>query len=84
MGLLRQVMPMMPRDKPCHILGIADPATLPQLVPFGCDTFDSCYPTRAGRHGTMLTPMGNVRVVSGARVWRGSLDPGAGFCDVWG
>ncbi|RMZ52483.1 hypothetical protein APUTEX25_003626 [Auxenochlorella protothecoides] len=64
-GLLRQVMPMMPRDKPCHILGIADPATLPQLVPFGCDTFDSCYPTRAGRHGTMLTPMGNVRVISG-------------------
>lgn len=61
--LLQGVMPMMPRDKPCHILGIADPATLPRLVPLGCDTFDSCYATRAGRHGTMLTPNGNVRVV---------------------
>lgn len=67
-GLLSGVMPMMPRDKPCHILGIADPATVPHLVPLGCDTFDSCYPTRAGRHGTMLSKRGNVRIVSVAQV----------------
>jgi len=36
-----------------------------QLVEFGCDTFDSCYPTRVGRHGTMLTNKGPLRVVSG-------------------
>lgn len=36
----------------------------PQLVTYGCDTFDSCYPTRVGRHGTMLTKDGPLRVVS--------------------
>lgn len=35
-----------------------------QLVTYGCDTFDSCYPTRVGRHGTMLTKDGPLRVVS--------------------
>lgn len=35
-----------------------------QLVTYGCDTFDSCYPTRVGRHGTMLTRDGPLRVVS--------------------
>ncbi|GAB4820870.1 hypothetical protein N2152v2_007916 [Parachlorella kessleri] len=63
--LLEQLMPRMPADKPCHVLGIADPKSIPQLVTYGCDTFDSCYPTRAGRHGTMLTPDGPLRVVSG-------------------
>lgn len=43
----------------------ADPNSIPELVTYGCDTFDSCYPTRAGRHGTMLTPDGPLRVVSG-------------------
>jgi queuine tRNA-ribosyltransferase len=37
-----------------------------QLVTHGCDTFDSCYPTRVGRHGTMLTDDGPLRVVSRA------------------
>lgn len=64
--LLSHVLPMLPQDKPVHILGIADDKSLPQLVPFGADTFDSCYPTRAGRHGTMLTAHGPLRVGAGA------------------
>lgn len=39
-----------------------------QLATYGCDTFDSCYPTRVGRHGTMLTADGPLRVVSAADV----------------
>lgn len=50
-------------DRPCHVLGIADPGSIPQLVPLGCDTFDSCHATRVGRHGAMLTDQGNMRVV---------------------
>lgn len=64
--LLSHVLPWLPQDKPVHILGIADDKSLPQLVPFGADTFDSCYPTRAGRHGTMLTANGPLRVGAGA------------------
>ena len=36
--LLENIMPWTPRDKPVHVLGIADPESLPQLVTFGCDT----------------------------------------------
>lgn len=38
---------------------------------YGCDTFDSCYPTRVGRHGTMLTKDGPLRVVSLLVCWLG-------------
>ncbi|KDD75152.1 queuine tRNA-ribosyltransferase, partial [Helicosporidium sp. ATCC 50920] len=64
--ILEKITPMLPEDKPRHVLGIADPKSLPRLAPLGYDTFDSCYPTRAGRHGTMLTAQGALRVVSGA------------------
>ena len=30
----------------------------------GVDTFDSCYPTRLGRHGTLLTRSGPVKIKS--------------------
>ncbi|EFN58624.1 hypothetical protein CHLNCDRAFT_34232 [Chlorella variabilis] len=67
--LLERIMPRLHErgtgTKPVHILGIADPASIPQLVTYGCDTFDSCYPTRVGRHGTMLTKDGPLRVISG-------------------
>ena len=57
------VMQWVPRGKPCHVLGIADPRSVPALVALGCDTFDSCHATRVGRHGAMLTPSGPLRVV---------------------
>lgn len=52
-----------------------------QLVTYGCDTFDSCYPTRVGRHGTMLTKDGPLRVVSRAResMWAGGEGSGGGY-----
>lgn len=63
--LLENIMPWVPRDKPTHVLGIADPNSIPTLVTYGCDTFDSCFPTRAGRHGQMLTKDGPLRLASG-------------------
>lgn len=63
--LMQRLMPGMPRDKPCHVLGIADPDSAAPLAQLGCDTFDSCYATRAGRHGTLLTDDGPLRVASG-------------------
>ena len=66
--LLEAMMPWVLANapgKPVHVLGIADPASLPQLVTYGADTFDSCYTTRVGRHGTLLTREGPLRVISG-------------------
>ena len=52
--LLGFVTPQLPPAKPRHLLGIADAASIERAVPLGIDTFDSCYPTRAARHGTAM------------------------------
>jgi len=73
--LLGWLMPMFDGDggdrlermeaKPRHLLGIADEESIRSAVALGIDTMDSCYPTRLGRHGTLLTRNGHVRIKSG-------------------
>jgi len=53
--LLSFLMPLVPRDKPNHLLGIADIGSVERAVTLGVDTFDSCYPTQVARHGTLFT-----------------------------
>ncbi|MCP5470100.1 MAG: tRNA-guanosine(34) transglycosylase [Chlamydiales bacterium] len=54
--------PHLPDDKPNHLLGIGDLASLRELIPLGIDTFDSSYPTKAARHGLLLTKEGGVKI----------------------
>lgn len=54
--------PLLPDDKPNHLLGIGDLPSLANLVPLGIDTFDSSYPTRAARHGLLLTQNGGIKI----------------------
>jgi len=53
--MLAAVLPQVPDEKPNHLLGIGDLESLEMCVPLGIDTFDSSYPTRAARHGLLLT-----------------------------
>mmetsp|Transcript_25932 Transcript_25932/g.60229 ORF Transcript_25932/g.60229 Transcript_25932/m.60229 type:complete len:179 (-) Transcript_25932:196-732(-) len=66
--LLSWMMPLFdegPRcSKPRHLLGIADEESIRNAVERGIDTLDSCYPTRLGRHGTLLSRRGHVRIKS--------------------
>ncbi len=64
-NIMHHVMGWVPRNKPIHVLGIADPKNIARLSTLGCDTFDSCHATRVGRHGAMLTDNGNLRVAAG-------------------
>jgi queuine tRNA-ribosyltransferase len=63
--LLTFVMPHLPTDKPNHLLGIADLPSIDFSIPLGVDTFDSAYPTKAARHGLLLTKRGRVRAIAG-------------------
>ncbi|PIS02662.1 MAG: tRNA-guanine(34) transglycosylase [Chlamydiae bacterium CG10_big_fil_rev_8_21_14_0_10_42_34] len=63
--MLTTLLPRLPTDKPNHLLGIGDLESLKQCVPLGIDTFDSSYPTRAARHGMLLTQEGNIKVEKG-------------------
>lgn len=53
------------RSKPRHLLGIADEPSIAGAVKNGIDTMDSCYPTRLGRHGTLLSREGKIHIKSG-------------------
>lgn len=60
--LISFVRPLLPNDRPNHLLGIGDVGSLEHLIPLGIDTFDSSYPTRAARHGLLLTGAGGIKI----------------------
>lgn len=60
--LLSYTLPLIPEEKPNHLLGIGDLPSIERSVPLGIDTFDSSYPTRAARHGVLLTAQGGLNI----------------------
>ncbi|NNM43601.1 MAG: tRNA-guanosine(34) transglycosylase [Chlamydiae bacterium] len=60
--LLEFTMPRLPFEKPNHLLGIGDVESIEKCVPLGIDTFDSSYPTKAARHGLLLTKTGAIKI----------------------
>lgn len=62
MVVLHQTIPHLPPEKPNHLLGIADTPSIDKFIPLGIDTFDSSYPTKAARHGTLLTKNGPQKI----------------------
>lgn len=65
-GMLTQLMPHMPHDKPNHLLGIGDLPSLADAIPLGIDTFDSSHPTKCARHGLLFTAQGNLKILQTA------------------
>lgn len=60
--MLKDTMPKLPANAPKHLLGIGDLTSLEGCLPLGFDTFDSSYPTRAARHGMLLTHKGPIKI----------------------
>lgn len=73
--------PLLPEEKPTHLLGIGDLDSLQDLIPFGIDTFDSSYPTRAARHGTLLTKRGGIKIAQ--RIHAHCFEPIEKDCPCW-
>jgi queuine tRNA-ribosyltransferase len=61
-NLLEVCTPHMPPLKPRHLLGIADPIGMEQAILAGIDTFDSAYPTKIARHGSLFTHEGMLKI----------------------
>ena len=69
-GVLDLTMPLLPADVPRHLLGIGEIDDLVHGIALGVDTFDSCFPTRIARHGTLLTQDGPLYIRKGGlRRW---------------
>ena len=62
--VLQKLLPHLPPASPVHLLGIGDLDSLRVGAQLGVDTFDSSWPTKAGRHGEMFTRHGTVKLRS--------------------
>src|SRR5439155_136059 len=79
--MLRYVTPVLPRDKPRHLLGVGSPEDLVLGVGLGMDMFDCVLPTRVARHGGLFTPYGRINIKSARfRAERGPIEEG---CDCY-
>jgi queuine tRNA-ribosyltransferase len=55
-GALHRYAPLLPGDRVRYVMGIGRPEDVLVAIAAGFDVFDSVFPTRNGRHGTVFTP----------------------------
>lgn len=60
--MLSATMLHLPSEKPTHLLGIGDLASLGPSIAQGLDTFDSSHPTKCARHGLFFTAQGDLKI----------------------
>ena len=76
------VTPLLPPKQPRYLMGIGFPDQIVHAVGEGIDMFDTCIPTRYGRHGSVFTRRGRI-ILLNAEFLRDEtpLDPECG-CEV--
>lgn len=60
--LALSVLDELPEEMPVHGLGVGEPGDILESIAAGADTFDCVAATRLGRHGTIYTKRGLVRL----------------------
>jgi len=60
--ILEWTVPLLPDNKPRHLLGIGEPEDLFEGVQRGIDLFDCVAPTRLARHGMLYTRRGRINI----------------------
>lgn len=60
--IMHFVWPKLPKNKPRYIMGIGTPEDIIQAVKSWFDMFDCVLATRLGRHGTVFSPQGNLKL----------------------
>jgi len=60
--VLEWTIPLLPPEKPRHLLGIGEPTDLFSCVERGIDSFDCVAPTRLARHGGLYTSTGRLNI----------------------
>ncbi len=52
----------LPSNRPRHLMGVGSPEDILECVKYGIDIFDSAFPTRNARHGTIFTSKGKINL----------------------
>jgi len=67
---------LIPTDRPRYLMGVGSPKEVLDAISRGVDVFDSAFPTRNARHGTVMTRKGRFDITRGRMASdRGTLDP---------
>lgn len=61
------VVPILPEEKPCYMMGVGTPAQIVYAVSKGVDMFDCVMPTRLARHGSAFIGNGEIIPVKAGR-----------------
>ena len=59
-------IPLLPDEKPRHLLGIGDPVDFKTAIEKGVDLFDCVAPTRLARNGAVYTKKGTLKLTNAA------------------
>lgn len=62
LGVLGDITPNMPEDKPRYLMGVGKPEDIVEAVRRGVDMFDCVMPTRNARNGHLFTSDGVIRI----------------------
>ncbi len=62
LAMLDVQVPLLPDEKPRHLLGVGTPEDLLECVARGIDTFDCVLPTREARHARVMTRAGRLNL----------------------
>ncbi|MDD5433598.1 MAG: tRNA guanosine(34) transglycosylase Tgt [Candidatus Pacebacteria bacterium] len=62
LDVLNLTIPLLPSEKPRHLLGIGHLEDLEMAIKSGVDLFDCVYPTRMARHNVAITSLGNLDI----------------------
>ncbi len=60
--VLRYSVPLIPEDKPRYLMGVGSPLEILEAIESGIDIFDSAFPTRNARHGSLMTSDGGIDI----------------------
>ncbi len=59
---LKEQVPLLPEDRVRYLMGVGSPEDVLECIAIGVDLFDSVFPTRNARHGTVHTKNGNLNI----------------------
>ncbi len=60
--VLKYSVPLVQEEKTRYLMGVGSPVELLEAIEAGIDIFDSAFPTRNARHGTLMTAGGNIDI----------------------
>ena len=75
----RMTAALLPEDRPRYLMGVGSPLEILESIASGVDIFDSVFPTRNARHGTIYTMSGKYSITSSSNLTKyGPLEDGCG------